>query len=709
MSIDVGQLVSIVSRKDRKSVSTRTLLKELKVTAKHEAELERVLTELETVGVVVHRRRKSWGLRSGRTFRLGRLVSIRRRYGLVQPEGEGHAENIKVPVSRLSGALPGDRVLVELASHRRGRRPRPTARSVRGGIVLGMARAKERIVGRFSRSGRRSFLEPMGKNLPVLPVDMTGDVQPREGQIVVVSLKPPPQLPHASVGVVEKILGDFEAPGVDVESIIQEFGLRKEFPQQVLEEARRVAKPLSPKVVRRREDLRDSLIITIDPEEAADFDDALSLEKLANGGWQLGVHIADVGHYIKPHSALDEEARCRAVSVYLPGRVLSMLPPVLSSGMASLKEGQERLAKSVLMEIDQQGKLKSTRVVSSVIKSSARLSYEEAEKMLGTSLGGRGARRKVTELVKDGWELAQILYERRRSRGALDLDLPELKLTLDEADEAKAVKLASRLRAHHIIEEFMLLTNQVMAEYFLHHKLPLISRLHPAPAGEDCLELYQWARALGLKPGRGDDRRKLQSLLNQARGKELEHVVNLAVLRCLEKASYSAESQGHHALALAQYCHFTSPIRRYPDLIVQQILEAYLTGQLDRKRGCALRSALTPIAQHTSTQERLAAAAERALAESKVLKLLRRSSRRAFTGLVTGIVARGLFVRLDEYWVEGFLPLANLADDYYRTVRQRTALVGRRSGRRIRLASKLSVRIRDLDPLRRELVLEEIR
>ncbi len=709
MAVDIAKLMEVMSAKDYQPAALSGLARRLGLPREETAELERLLVELESAGVVVHRRARSWALPARKRFLLGRLTSLGRRFATVEVENQAPPLRVRVPVSGLAGALPGDGVLAEVVSRRQRRRQFPTARGrgelLDGRIALVIERARKTLVGRFSGSGRFGYLQPMSEHAPEVPITVPEASAPKSGQVIVASFPPAPLSAKARPAVLEQVLGDFDAPGVDAQCIIREFDLREAFPEAVLQAAARVAKPLSGASIHGRLDLTDSLTITIDPEDAADFDDAISVARGEDGSWRLGVHIADVAHYVHAGGPLDQEASGRGFSVYLPGRVLPMLPPALSSEMASLKEKETRLTKSVLMELDAQGKLKSSRIAGSVIRSSKRLTYEQAEEMLGSAAGHRGTMEALRKLVQDGWELARRLSARRLASGAIDLDMPEPELRLNELGEAQAVKLSGRLRSHRIIEEFMLLANEVVAKFFLHHKLPLISRSHPRPDPAALTVLFDLVRELGLRVGHGNERKMLQSILNQVRGKQLEYVVNLAVLRAMEQARYSPEAREHFGLALAHYCHFTSPIRRYPDLVVHQVLDAHLAGGLANSSIKDWRSRISGVAAACTEQERKAESAERELVTVKTLKLLERRGRREYIGTVLNLVPRGLFVKLDDYWVEGFLPRSGLTDDRYRLAHHRTALLGRRTGKRIRLGTKLRVGVAQVDPFRGQLLL----
>ncbi len=589
-----------------------------------------------------------------------------------------------------------------------------------------LERQTRQFVGSYFESEGSAFVQVDGSlfSQPVYVGD-PGAKNARSDDKVVIEMIRFPSPVHDGEGVIIEVLGPQGRPGVDTLSIIREFNLPEEFAADALEEARQEAVRFD-ESIEGRLDLTGETVVTIDPVDARDFDDAISLEQLDNGHWRLGVHIADVTHFVRPRSALDREAHNRGTSVYLPDRVLPMLPELISNGLASLQPDKIRYTKTVFMEFTPQGIRTHTEFHSAAIKSSKRLTYEQVDAFLADREGWKkNLTAKVHGLLGRMHELAMILRRRRVRHGALMLTMPEVKIDLDADGRVSGAHVVEDTESHQVIEEFMLAANEAVAEVLRDKGLPFLRRVHDTPSPHKLRALTEFVRELGLPVSGLHDRFELQQLLKKVAGQPEQHAVNYAVLRAMQRAVYSPKEEGHYALASDCYCHFTSPIRRYPDLHVHRLLDESIRGRIRKKgkKGSELfgtehppdpgrsgKTVLTPLSgelvvlgQHCSDREQRADAAERDLIRLKLLAYLSDQIGLRMDALVTGVENFGLFVQGIELPAEGLIRTESLADDYYTFDRATHSLTGRRFGNRYRLGDHLRVVVTRVDPLRREL------
>jgi len=618
-------------------------------------------------------------------------------FGFVRLRGEGippDAKDIYISADRAGDAATGDVVLVQLQKGRR------SPLGPRGEIVEILERQPQQFVGTYFEAAGAAFVKIDGP-LFARPISVgdPGAKNARTDDKVVVEMVRFPSPLHDGEGVITEVLGPRGRPGVDTLSILREFNLPEHFAEDALEEARREAEKFD-ESLGTRTDFTGELVITIDPADARDFDDAISLVRLDNGHWRLGVHIADVSHFIRPKTALDREARDRATSVYLPDRVLPMLPEVISNGLASLQPGKVRYVKSAVMEFTADGLRVDAEMHSGAIRSAKRLTYEQVDAFLENpsaarpSLGG-----KVCDLLSRMHELAMILRRRRMTRGALELDMPEVKGELDKNGRVIGARVAENTVSHQIIEEFMLAANEAAAETIRDRGLHFLRRVHQSPSPQKLQALTEFIAELGYQTGSLQDRFALQKLLAAAAGRPDRHAVHFAVLRSMQRAIYSPADEGHYALASDCYCHFTSPIRRYPDLTVHRLIDAILTHGKPRND----YEELVALGRHCSDREQRAETAERTLTKIKLLTYLSDRIGEEMDAVVTGVESYGLFVQGIALPAEGLVRVETLSDDVYAFDRASHTLSGRRAGNSYRLGDQLRVAVDKVDLERREL------
>lgn len=611
-------------------------------------------------------------------------------------------EAVYVSPEDLRGALTGDEVSLEILKRRR------SGGQLCGRVVEVISRAKQQFVGLYQeRRGQGVVTIDGGAFAAPVSVGDPGAKGAQPGDKVVLEMVRFPEGHHAGEAVITRVLGPHGEPGVDTLSIIHEFGLRDEFPEEVLEDARRQAQAFDENDLRGRLDLTGETIITIDPVDARDFDDAISLTREENGHWRLGVHIADVAHFVKPGSPLDREALLRGNSVYLPDRVLPMLPEILSNALASLQMDKVRFTKSVFIDFTPEGIPTRAEFANSAIKAVRRFAYEDVLPLIQ----GKVARThhglqapvsaEVMHLLQRMHELAMILRRRRFDRSALNLDLPEVKLDFDKDGRVTGAHKTVHDESHQIIEEFMLAANIAVAREFNYRGWPFLRRVHGSPDERKLRMLSDFLNGLGFKVPPLPGRPQLQTLLDQVRGEPAEYPVNYAVLRSMKQAEYSPEEIGHYALAEEEYCHFTSPIRRYPDLTIHRLFEEVVN---DRKKPPPLTTSdLMKLGEQCSQTERLAQDAERELIKVKLLEYLKDRVGEELAAVITGVERFGLFCQGKELPAEGLVHVRSLPSDQYDYDDRGHTLTGRQSGVTFRLGDEMRVVVAKVDVAKRTL------
>jgi len=640
----------------------------------------------------------------------------------VRPEGFGfvladEGEDLFVPRSGMHGALDGDTVLAREERSRAAASGRRRDAGRRSGVVVRvLERVRERVIGRFETQEGRKVVLPYDPKIDAVVRIADGKAGgAREGEIVQVRLTAFPDARRVAYGEVEEQLGFLGQPGVDIEIVLRSHNLPPRFPQPVVEESERYPEEVRPEDLRGRRDFRDRRIVTIDGETAKDFDDAIEAERTPTG-YRIGVHIADVSHYVAEGSVLDDEARSRGTSVYFPGRVLPMLPERLSNGLCSLNPRVDRLVLSAILDLDSKGRVTGSDFVKGVIRSGHRMTYTEVARILeaaptGATPSDKDDERRYGPYLGDFrlmGEVAALLRERREARGSIDFDLPDADVVLDDEGLIVGIVPEARNVAHRLIEEFMLAANEAVAKKLLFAKQPGIYRVHDRPDPDRLVDLKEVLEGFGYEL-KGDlaevPPSAFQRLLKQIEGKPEERLLHDLLLRAQRKALYAEECRGHYALAAPYYCHFTSPIRRYPDLIVHRQLSRLLEAgrPVAAKDFDAVNDRIREIAAFSSERERRAEQAERESLLWKKIVFMKDKLEREFDAYVTGVASFGLFVTLQEFFVEGLVPVSSLGNDFFVYEEKQHRLRGRSSGATFRLGDSIRVKLVEIDEVRRRL------
>ena len=701
MSTLAEDILAFIGRSGYKPLKPKNLAKKIGVTKKRLTAFEEALDALEESGAI---RRSSSGRVQPKTA-AGLIAGVMRRTnsgaGYVVPHEPRPANiqgDIYVDQRDISDAFSGDEVLVRLTGRRRSGGQRC------GAVVDVVERATNTFVGTYFEEAGAGWVEIDGTNFnePIWVGD-PGARGAQDGDKVVIEMLRFPSAHVPGEAVLTKVLGARGEPGVDTQTIIYEYGLPDEFPEDVLSEARLEAENFSPDDLGDREDLTKTTIVTIDPADARDFDDAISLERTDNGHWLLGVHIADVAHFVQPGSILDREAEKRGNSVYLPTQVLPMLPEVISNGLASLQEKKVRFTKSAFIEFTEDGTPVHTRFARTAIQVTKRFAYEQVLPVVREPERFKGkVSAKVRKLLADMYELAMTLRARRFRRGALELDMPEIELEFDKDGRVSGAHESVHDESHQMIEEFMLAANVAVATKMADMDWPFLRRVHGSPTPMKLKAFSEFAAGLGYKMKTAESRSELQKVLAEAKGEPEEYAISYALLRSLKRAEYSPAELGHYALAEDHYCHFTSPIRRYPDLIIHRMMDAIISGNATYA-GPGIEG-LTKLGLHCSTTERRADSAERELTQMKLLHYLESRIGDELDAIITGVERFGIFCRGTELPAEGLVHISTLAgNEIFDFDRASHSLVGRRSGETYRLGDRVRVSVAHVDVDRREL------
>lgn len=690
--VERDRVLEFLRSKANRPMRAKELARGLDVSQEDYRAFRRLLDSLETDGLIVRQRKGRYAVPEQFDLVAGRLQVTRKGDGFVIPDEPGE-DDVFVPARSLETAVDGDRVLARIEQ-------RPPGRNPAGRIVRVVERAWTQIAGIYHPKEGYGFVVPQEPDIGTdvfIPSGSSGGAT--DGDVVVITIENWGEGRPSPVGRVERILGPQGGAGVDVLAILIGHQLALDFPSRVQDEAEKIARQgIRPESLHDREDLRDRLTFTIDPADARDHDDAISVYELDDGEVEIGVHIADVSWYVKPGSAMDQEAEERATSVYLVDRVVPMLPEELSAGLCSLVPDEDRLTMTVLYRMDGAGNVKEARAMRSVIRSRARLSYEDANAMLEAPAGDETST--ALHILR---KVCRGIRARRAERGSIDFALPETYVELDDDGMPSAIRPRPRLETNRIVEDLMILTNETVARIGEQHELPVLYRIHEPPS-EDRLEGLRRVAGVFDTPLTADPVRPtdVARLVEKMAGRPQEYLVSMVALRSMKQARYSTRNVGHFGLGSDAYLHFTSPIRRYPDLVVHRALVRWLAG-----KGTEVdREALERTARHTSERERRAEAAERDSVELKKIQYMTRHLGDTFEGTIAGVTGFGMFILLDEVLVEGLIRLSSLVDDYYHFDEQSWSLTGRRSKRRFQLGDRVEVQVARVDPESREIDLE---
>lgn len=688
-------IMEFLASKSYRPMSVKEMGVVLQVPSKQKKDLRKVIEELSEEGRLQVSARGKVKLMPD-NVKSGKYMGTQRGFGFVRVEGED--SDIYIPGNKSKGAVDGDTVRVVVDERQNGKKRE-------GAVTAVIERGTSIVVGTYSRSKSFGFVIPdnqkFGRDIYISKSDSKGAVT---GHKVVVEITDYGSGDRNPEGRIIEIIGHINDPGVDIRSIIKAYGLPEEYPDAVMEQAEGIEDEVAEAEKEGRTDYRDLQTVTIDGEDAKDLDDAITLSKEGDI-YKLGVHIADVSHYVTENSPLDKEALKRGTSVYLVDRVIPMLPHKLSNGICSLNQGTDRLALSCMMDINKSGEITSHKIEETVINVDRRMSYTSVNKIV--ELEDAGEKEKYKEFVPMFnlmYELADILRKRRFKKGSVDFDFPESKIILDEKGKPLEIKEYERNNAHRIIEEFMLAANQTVAEEYYWQELPFVYRTHEEPDSEKILQLGIFVNNFGyiLRTGPNDEihPKEIQKLVEAVKGKPEEALISRLALRSMKQAKYSVNCDGHFGLAMKYYCHFTSPIRRYPDLQIHRIIKENIHGRLNSKRTNHYNRILPEVALAASQLERRADDSEREVEKLKKAEYMEQFIGQDFDGIISGVTSWGMYVELPNT-VEGMVRVAGIPGDYYYFDEEHYCMVGEHTGRTFKLGSSIKVTVSSVDKLLR--------
>lgn len=682
------KILELLQSDGYKPLGYKNLMTELGVKSKkHKAEFKRVLDHMLSMGEVMRNKKGRYSIPSKDVYIKGTLQGHARGFGFVIPDDALSGNDIFVRASNLHGALDKDKVLVRVI--------KKTDKRDEGEIHQVLERGHKKIVGTYEYNKKFGFVIPdndkLCKDIYVANQDAKGA---KDGDKVVVDITTWHDT-RSPEGRVIEVLGGPDTIGIEITSIIREYDFNVEFPDEVEAQANNLPGKVDEKEIAGRKDLRNLPMVTIDGKDAKDLDDAVTIEKLHNGNYLLGVHIADVSHYVSEDSPLDREAYERGTSVYLVDRVIPMLPPKLSNGICSLNAGEDRLAFTCMMEINASGTVVEHQIFKSVIHVNERMNYEDVTAILVHKDPQLLERYKdFVPIFQEMEKLANILrVERREKRGAIDFDFPEAKIILDENGKTKDVQLYERTISHRIIEEFMLVCNETVAEFMFWSNMPFLYRVHEEPSTEKLDALREFIKSFGytLKKGKEIPPKELQRLVEEIKGTKEEDFLSRLILRSMQQARYEPDNVGHYGLAAKYYCHFTSPIRRYPDLLIHRIIGQMQANQLTEKKIKKYSKHMTEYGEHTSSRERMAELAERDTDDLKKAEYMSSKIGEEFEGIISSVTSFGFFVELHNT-VEGLVRVQDLTE-YFIYDEKNHRFIGERSNKQYRLGDPIRVKV----------------
>ena len=674
-------------------MAAEELLDNLELQRMDMADFLQILREMEAEGDIIKTRKKRYGIPEKMDLVVGRLQCNQRGFGFVLPRDEMY-EDIYIPADGINGAMHNDRVIAKII------KGKTEGARTEGEIIRILERANKKVVGTFEKSRNFGFVVPDDPRiLDDIFIARNDTMGAKEGDKVVAEIVLWPGKRRNPEGNITEILGHRDDIGVDVLSIIRSYDIPEKFSDNVLEEAGALSGDISDIELKNRLDLRDMRIVTIDGADAKDLDDAVSVEKLPSGDFRLGVHIADVTHYVKENSLLDREAYGRGTSVYFLDRVIPMLPGRLSNNICSLNPKMDRLTMSVFMNINGRGDVVDYEIHESVIRTSERMTYSDVSDILEKN--DPKLKKRYGYLVEDFknmQKLHEILGRKRAERGSLEFEFDENKVILDDAGKPIDIVRVERRTADRIIEEFMLVCNQTVAEHMYWLGVPFIYRVHEEPDSEKIEAFNEFIYNFGysIKGIKKVHPKALQGLITKVKGKKEERVINTLMLRALKRARYYHKSLGHYGLAVEYYCHFTSPIRRYPDLVIHRILKETLKGRINQKRTEYLKEFVEKAAFQSSERERAADEAEREVEDMKKVEYMADRIGEEFEGIVSGVTAFGMFVELDN-GIEGMVRVSYMVDDFYHFDDKKYMLLGERTKKTYKIGDAVKVQVLKAD------------
>lgn len=694
-------VLELMREKTYKPISLYEIASALNISKEDIRLFEDAIEEMEKDGDLIKIRSNLYGLPEKMGLVVGKLQGHQRGYGFVIPEND--EPDVFIPIANMFGAMHGDKVIAKVLREENGGKRRE------GEIERILQRVNKNIIGTYEDSKNFGFVVADDKRIHqdiFIPKNYRSGA--KTGQVVMVEIIAWPDGRRNPEGKVRQILGNKGDKGIDILTIIKKYGLPEEFPPKVEAFAENIPDAIPKEEYSRREDLRQLKLVTIDGEDAKDLDDAVSIEKLENGNYRLGVHIADVSHYVREKNPLDREALKRATSVYLIDRVIPMLPKKLSNGICSLNPKVDRLALSCFMEIDRNGKVLDHRIVESIIKTKERMTYTDVTKILKDK--DEVLIKRYDYLYEDFKlmeVLCSILYKKRIARGAIDFDFDESKIILNDKGKPIDISPYEREIANRIIEEFMLVCNETIAEHIFWANIPFVYRVHEDPDEEKLTNFHEFVHNLGytVRWSKEVHPKSLQEIIEKVKGKKEETVVSTLLLRSLKQARYSPECSGHFGLAARFYCHFTSPIRRYPDLIIHRIIKEYINGKIDEKRIERLNKEVEYASKQSSEMERVAQDAEREVDDLKKAEYMAERIDEEYEGIISSVTGFGFFVELPNT-IEGLIHMSSLNDDYYIYDEKHLSLIGERTKKIYRLGDEITVKVSKVDIEFREIYFE---
>ncbi|SDJ61863.1 ribonuclease R [Salimicrobium halophilum] len=692
MSVERKQILDFFRESATRPLSVNELEEELGLSGSEDfKELMKELNALEEEGELVRTRKNRFGLPDKMNLIKGRIQMNAKGFAFLLPEDE-EKDDVYLHHSDLNSAMNNDKVLVRVDKRQDdGHRPE-------GSVIRILERAQAKIVGTYDANGSFGFVVADDKRIPndiFIPKGKENGAA--DGHKVIVEITKFPEGRMSAEGEVTEILGHKNDPGIDIISIIHKHGIQVDFPDDVMKQATETPDEISEEEIKNRRDLRDEQIVTIDGADAKDLDDAVRVKRLDNGNYKLGVYIADVSYYVDEGSPIDEEAAERATSVYLVDRVIPMIPHRLSNGICSLNPQVDRLTLSCEMEINEDGEVVNHEIFQSVIKTDERMTYKDVNSILVDD--DEELKKRYEPLVpmfKDMEDLAQILREKRFDRGAIDFDFKEAGVIVDEEGKAKDVQLRERSVGEKLIEEFMLAANETVAEHFHWMDVPAIYRIHDDPDSAKLQNFFEFVGNLGYSvKGTSDDvhPQALQKVLEEVKGTQEDLIISKLMLRSMQQAKYDPTNVGHFGLATNFYTHFTSPIRRYPDLIVHRLIRTYIIeGDVSNETRKHWKENMPEIARHSSERERAAVDAERETDDLKKAEYMQDKIGEEYEGIISSVTSFGMFVELPNT-VEGMVHVSTLTDDYYNFMEKQYALVGERTGNMFRIGDEVNIKV----------------